>query len=444
MEPTVAEVVDSSHGRQELPGIVPAEEIQKTLSAILQSTPFRSSKQFQVLLQYIVDETLSGHNEMLKERIIGANIFNRRPDYDTNSDPVVRARVGEVRKRLALFYQAAREESVQISIPTGSFRAVFEWIDKNPARIQMASPRSEPAQPLVEPIPPLVPHDAIAHDQRRFSARFRHRSLLILVAASVVILIWGVQRYFPSSEMRSFNQFWLPILGSHRTTLIYVGGNAVYQLSSSYIDTYFKQHPRSQSEEMGLETYIPIPSGAKIDAQDLFPAKDTFVTIGDVAAITSFESLLMHRNKQFDIRYGGDLTFGDLRQSPTILIGAHNNSWTLTMTGDLRYIFDGRNAIVDRSNPQKRWLATASFSEDYAIVSRILNSKTGIIVISAAGIGYAGTQAAAEFVTNPQAISVLVKTLPKDWEKKNLQIVLHTIVTNQLPSTPDVVATYCW
>ena len=100
-------------------------------------------------------------------------------------------------------------------------------------------------------------------------------------------------------------------------------------------------------------------------------------------------------------------------ESPTILVGAHNNSWTLTITGDMRYVFSGRNAIVDRSDPKRRWLAPDSFTEDYAIVSRVLNSKTGTTVIAVAGIGYAGTEAAAEFLTNPQSISALVKSLPK-------------------------------
>jgi NAD dependent epimerase/dehydratase family enzyme len=77
-------------------------------------------------------------------------------------------------------------------------------------------------------------------------------------------------------------------------------------------------------------------------------------------------------------------------------------------------------------------------------MSRIVNSKTGTVVITAAGIGYAGTQAAAEFLTNSQSISNLVKSLPKDWEKRNVQIVLHTSVINQIPSAPEVVASYCW
>jgi hypothetical protein len=115
------------------------------------------------------------------------------------------------------------------------------------------------------------------------------------------------------------------------------------------------------------------------------------------------------------------------------------------MTENLRYVFKGADAIVDRSDSQKHWSTNAhEFAEDYAIVSRVLNSKTGTTVITAAGIGHAGTRAAAEFLANPQSISALVKSLPKDWEKKNIQIVLHTTVTNQLPGAPDVVATYCW
>jgi len=124
------EKIDSPEGH-ESSYTVPATVIQKTLSAILQSTPFHSSKQSQELLQYIVDQTLAGHLEMLKERIIGANVFNRRPDYDTNDDPIVRARAAEVRKRLALYYQTTREEEILISVPSGSFRAVFERTDRN-------------------------------------------------------------------------------------------------------------------------------------------------------------------------------------------------------------------------------------------------------------------------------------------------------------------------
>src|SRR5579863_1377578 len=96
---------------------IPPAQVQEVLAEILASNPFRTSKQSQELLRYIVDQTLSGHGHLLKERVIGAEVFGRRPDYDTNADPVVRARAAEVRKRLALYYQIADRDAVRISVP---------------------------------------------------------------------------------------------------------------------------------------------------------------------------------------------------------------------------------------------------------------------------------------------------------------------------------------
>jgi hypothetical protein len=420
--------------------------IQKALAEILLSGPFRASKQSQELLRFIVDKTLSGHSELLKERVIGSEVFGRPLDYDTNSDPIVRARVAEVRKRLALYYQTEHQKAVRISVPLRSFKAVFERIDGNGVRLPSAPAETpELSQTSVEPLAQSISQEAVVLSGQPTFKRLRAQRWLIMAAMiSMGILAWVIPHNFPSPEARAFNLFWSPILDNPHTTLIYVGGNAVYQLSPSYLAAYYRDHPRSHTEEMGYESYIPLPPGTKIDGQDLYPAKDTFVTIGDVAAITKVESLLVRRDRQFIIRYGGDVTYGDLRESPTVLVGAHNNAWTLSVTDNLHYVFDGPSSIVDRTDPRKRWAANAGFSEDYAIVSRVLNSKTGTAVIAAAGVGYAGTQAAAEFLTNPQSISALVKSLPKGWERKNIQIVLHTSVINQLSGAPDVVATYCW
>lgn len=423
-----------------------ATQIQNALSEILQSTPFRSSKQSQVLLQYIVDQTLTGHFEMLKERVIGANVFGRRPDYDTNDDPIVRARAAEVRKRLAQCYQTRREEGggLRIYIPSGSYRASFEWLDGKPTR-SVSAPGlvAESSQFSSEDVSPQLAHPVAEPGSPSSSGGFRRSKWLVLAAVSILLLGWA-GHFLASSEQRTFNQFWSPVFDNSRPVLIYIGTNVVYELSMSYIDAYHQQHPMSQAEEMGLESYIPMSPGTKLDAKDLSASKDTFVTIGDVAATTKIVSLLVRRNRQYDVRYGNDVVYGDLRQSPTVLIGAHNNLWTIAMTDNLRFFFDSRHAIDDRRDANKHWSASPNFTEDYAIVSRILNSKTGGTIITVAGIGHAGTRAAAEFLTNPKDITALVKTLPKDWDKKNIQIVLHTSVINQLPSDPDVVATYCW
>lgn len=440
-----SDVIDPHERQEGSPEVSPAE-VQKALSEIFQSTPFHASKQSQELLRYIVDQTLAGHFETLKERIIGANVFGRRPDYDTNDDPIVRARAAEVRKRLAQYYQTAHVEgAVRIDIPSGSYRATFEWLDEKPAILTSTTqPGSQSSLPSVKVLSSQIEVPVAISGDPPPSRKSRGWGWLILVAAAVLAIALAAKHYIASPEERVFNQFWSPLLDNSNTVLIYVGSNVVFQLSSSYVDAYHRHHPMSQAEEMGLESDVPLSPGTKLNAEDFVAKKDTFVTIGDVAATTKVVSLLVRRNKQFDVRYGSDLVFGDLRQSPTVLIGAHNNLWTISMTDNLRFVFDSQQSIQDRSDPKRHWAASRGFTEDYAVVDRILNSKTGTPIITAAGIGHAGTRSAAEFITNPNSIAALVKSLPKGWEKRNLQIVLHTSVINQLPSAPDVVATYSW
>jgi hypothetical protein len=438
------EEVNSPYGQKDS-GIVPALEVRRTLFAILKSAPFRSSMPLQRLLQYIVAETLAGRADALKERVIGASIFDKLSSYDTNQDPIVRLRVAEVRKRLAVYYQMARDEPVLISIPSGSFRAVFVWARRNPGQLPAVQP-VEPEQTSlrIEPITQEVLREVAGPDPKPSSSRFRYLRWWPLIAASVAILIAVSLRYFVSPEERAFNQFWSPVMDNSDTILIGMGNNPIYELSHSYEDEYFKNHPGSQYEEMGLHPYVPIPPGTTIDGKDLHLAENTYLTVGDLMALSNIEYMLARRSRKLDIRFVNDMAFGDLRQSPTILIGAHNNVWTLSATENLRFGFNGHSAIVDHFAPQRSWAANSDRSETYAIIARVLNSWNGKVVIVIGGVGYSGTRAAADYITDPRSISMLAKSLPKGWENKSIEVVLHTSVKNEIPSAPDVVATYCW
>jgi hypothetical protein len=259
----------------------------------------------------------------------------------------------------------------------------------------------------------------------------------------LAIVAFAAWRYVPSSEERDLNKFWSPVLENSNTVLIGIGNNPLYELSNAGEDEYYKSHPKTRFEEMGLHPYIPLSPGA-IDSKYINPALNIYLTIGDVWALSRIEYILAQRNKKLDIRFVNDMAYGDLRQSPTILVGAHNNSWTMTMTENLRFGFQGHSTIIDRVDSKRQWTANFDRSETYGIVARIFNSWNGKVVIVIGGIGYSGTRAAGDFIANPQAISKLVKSLPKDWENKNIEVVLHTTVNNQVPSAPDVVAAYSW
>jgi hypothetical protein len=430
----------------------PSEEakqcVKNALEEMAGSVPFRTSRQCQDLLRYIVLHSLSGEDELLRERVIGVEVFGRRPDYDQAADPVVRIRAADVRKRIALFHEAteAATRRVKIAIPSGSYKASFEFIGSR----DLEALSNEPSHEMV--VPAIVDNPAIAlpavppppSESIKIIPRRVGQSLWMVLAVLAVLLIPAVYSLLRSTRETAFDRFWSPVLKSPNRSVIYVGSNAVYTLSGGFLDQYRREHHLDKVETMGREFLVPLGSTDSVNGNDLVPEKDTYVTVGDAAATARIASFLSLRKKSYDMRFGGDISVGDLRERPAILIGGFNNSWTLEMTDNLRFVFAYQYQIQDRFDKQRSWKANQDFTDDYAIISRILNSKTGEILITAAGIGHAGTRAAGEFLTSAEDMDSLLLAAPRGWEKRNLQIVLHTSVINGSPNHAEVIATYYW
>src|SRR5580698_3555405 len=104
------------------------EAVLRELEAILSSPFFRTSNRSKQFLAYVVQHTLEGNHEPLKERTIGAKLFQRPAGYATGDDPVVRVQAGEVRRRLEQYHHAAVSQSpVRIELPIGSYAPTFQW-----------------------------------------------------------------------------------------------------------------------------------------------------------------------------------------------------------------------------------------------------------------------------------------------------------------------------
>src|SRR5580704_2580654 len=122
------------------------DAILRELEVVLASPHFCNSKRYPTLLQYIVDNTLAGKLEQLKERTLGVEVFERQPTYDTNTDTVVRYTAGEVRKRLLLYYSEHSSTSgIRISLPAGSYVAEFLHGHESHHEVQTAS-SDDPAE----------------------------------------------------------------------------------------------------------------------------------------------------------------------------------------------------------------------------------------------------------------------------------------------------------
>lgn len=112
-------------------------------------------------------------------------------------------------------------------------------------------------------------------------------------------------------------------------------------------------------------------------------------------------------------------TIADIRENPTVLIGAYNNEWTRRLTEPLRFHFaplpDKR--IVDAQDPRRYWIRDASkpFGDtpDYALVARFRDASTDSMLVVIAGLQRFGTDAAAQFVTSGDLLEQLDQHLSK-------------------------------
>src|SRR5580692_8288952 len=101
-------------------------ELLEQLERIVRSKHFRNSKRYPTFLRFVVEQTLAGKTETLKERTLGVDVFARANDYDTNEDPIVRVTAGEIRKRIAQYYQTSgHEQELRIDLPLGSYVPQF-------------------------------------------------------------------------------------------------------------------------------------------------------------------------------------------------------------------------------------------------------------------------------------------------------------------------------
>jgi hypothetical protein len=418
---------------------VSAEAIRAQLELLVRDDVFRSSKRSVAFLRYVVEQTLNGSADQIKERTIGVEVFGRDPSYDTNLDHIVRTAATELRKRLATYYVDEKHRSeLRMGLVPGSYIPRFTIPDRarhthaeSATQLESAGTQLEAhsAQITFDPIAlsasGIVPHPA-AKPGRHWIA-----GLVLAGSASIAVLLgygW-LQRTGPE------DLFWKPVVDTPGTVLLAVGGHP--------------DGPPTLPEVQGAGgSLTPVPSS---DSSQTVPFADT-VTIARVTGA------LAARNKKVSIRQGSSSSFSDLREGAVVLIGAFNNEWSLRLTRQLRYrlAMDADKHLIyiqDTKNPSSRsWSwgtnqprqpvtgANSPNVQDYALISRIRDSETGHVVVVIGGLYTYGTEAAGEFLADPQLMSAISDQLRRVAPKQDLQIVLGTTVTDGTPGPPRVLA----
>jgi len=401
--------------------------VLQELEGILNSPAFRHSTRSRQFLSFVVRHKLEGREDLVKERTIGAELFDRKADYSTGDDPIVRVQAGEVRKRLEHYYKEFGNGSgFRIELPVGSYVPEFRF------------PPDEPAPLAAQPARPI---------QRR--ALYW---LVPVICAALLTILVTIRLAHAHPQPTALDEFWSPVFSSSRPVLICLPQLVLYLPSYDLFREYSKTH--QGTFQSAIERYsqkLPLDPKEKIAWGDMRAYPDLGLVSGDVYAGFRIAGLLNRINKENQLRIGNASSFEDLRSSPAVIVGAFSNRWTLEMTSSLRFVFGEQNDVFwieDRNTPGKRWLCKLGprreVIEDFGIVTRLLDSKTGQPVIALAGITAPGSDAAAQLISDPGYLAAGLKSAPPDWKKKNMQFVVKTEVVDSVAGPPQVVASYFW
>ena len=387
-------------------------DLREHLAEILSSASFRTSVRSQQFLKYVVEESLAGRSESLKERVVGERVFGRDPAYDTGQDSIVRVKANEVRRRLAQYYEQHPQSPLRIEMVSGSYGITIR----------------RPESPTVE-----------AKLER---SRTWQWWALGVVAVLVVLSVAAVRTAQPAT---AFEAFWKPFLNDSKPLLLCMPVPEAYRI-------YGKDKP-------GLvETFRPRPPGTRIPTvtanwQDvrIVPEPGLLVGLGDARTMAYLQSFAATHRHEIHVRPSGVTTFADLSGSPSIVIGGETNQWSADLAKGSRFHItklSGRSVVMDQQTGQPACLKAQTWeppaAQDCGMVTRLRNPSTGHPLLLVAGLDHYGTYAVGEFVTDPHLLLPALNTAPAKWEQRNIQILFRVERLRDGVGPPQVLAIHTW
>src|SRR5215467_2612871 len=113
---------------------VPARTVREQLERVVNSPGFVLSARLRRFLAHIVNRTIDGDLDSLKEFSIAMEVFDRTADYDPNIDAIVRVEARRLRSKLKAYYEEGpgRSDPVLIGLRPGSYVPIFRWLERGP------------------------------------------------------------------------------------------------------------------------------------------------------------------------------------------------------------------------------------------------------------------------------------------------------------------------
>lgn len=375
------------------------EAFRKQIDRLTSSHLLHGSENLCKMLHYLSRNALEHPGASVKEYQLATEVFGRPADFDPHLDATIRVQAGRLRAKLSEYYATVgQEDPVVVELPKGTYALAFHSRETRSAvqaaaGTQLGVERRKPAQRTVRNLLIAV------------------LGLSILLAAAIATIAALAIARKPAASLpaqpeaktsTALQTLWQPFLTDPDAPWV-IFSNAA-----------FVGRP-----ETGMRYYNPSQ-----DSGDSF--MDFYTGVGEVLAVRDLDHLFGELKRKLRIKRGSLFTLDDAKNNDLIFVGSPAENLTLReIPGTHEFVFQ-RIA----SGPRKGDLAIENvhpqpgepgifipspphppLAEDYSIIAltRGLNPRRSTLVL--AGTSTLGTQAAVEFVCQPDSVQELLRRL---------------------------------
>jgi hypothetical protein len=388
-----------------------ADERWALVYRIASSQHLKTSPRLREFLFYIAKCAIREAPEEATEQQIGMRVFGRRAGYNSSEDSIVRTHARLLRQKLAAYFiEEGAHEYIVLEVPKGHYLPVFH-------------PREIPHPSEAAAVTTQLGAESTSHGKETPSRSWKLIPGLVVAVVAVVVVLAAVAWHpwrVPAARQTAVDVFWRPFLNSDPPLVIY--SNALFEGSSV----------------QGLR-YAP-PETVRPPNGDGYV--DTYTGIGELASVYTLTRLFDAHHQTFLLKRSLLVTWDEAQLRNLIFIGSRAENPSLRVlqpTSDFTMEATPDSAGVVNVHPLPGEPAVYSRPErplttDYAILALQPGVQAGRQMLVFSGLTTFGTQAAVDFVCNPETVGPLLKKIsgPKG-EIRPFEAVLQTTIGGGVP-----------
>lgn len=413
--------------------VLEVEAARAQVERVFQSKAFRNSDVLRHLLSYLVDASLAGTGDELKEYTVAVDALGKPASYDPRQESAVRMQVGRLRQKLGEYYRTeGMDDPVVIDLPKGGFTVVFE-------------PRKAPFEQIPAPDPTL---------ESATSGGWRRREILLTMAlilalattAFFAVRAWQENREIKQSAAASdapwtpeIQQLWDPLLSSNRPLVVCIA-TPLSVLIPGF--GFVREFSVNDWEDVAKSKGITALKEA-LHAPTIQPTYG-YTGVGTASAALLLGQFLGARQKSVVVTRSNLLSLPELMEENVVFLGPLTGAReirALRVDQEILLEPDGIRNLHPRPGepsfiPEGPGARGPEDLDTYSLISRVPGLRGKGEILSLSGNQISSVMAGAQALTDPSVAKMLISRMrtPSGSIPRYFQVVLRVRSMDGVPT----------